>query len=648
MSGVPFAESYPDLALEWCESLSGRELGGLLSTSSVQGVWKSPCGHVWNSSINFRARGGTCKVCGGKQVLGGFNDLATTHPELAEQWSPLNSVAASEVMAGDTRLYLWECGIEGHVWKTSPASRVKQRSGCAVCSKHVLMPGVNDLATTDPSIAAWMDDSELEPSQVTSGSPKKVGWTCDKGHHFVRIIHKHVAKKTCPVCQGYVVLSGFNDLATKSPEIAKEWHPTKNAERDPSAEFDASGVSAWWLCQTCGHEWYTTPFERTRNTTGCPRCSGRVVSPGVNDLATRRPDLLAEWDYAKNSVRPCDVSEFSHVGVWWKCTVNPSHVWRTSPSNRATRGCGTCFKSAQSSRSETELYAFVKTAVTGEVRSHASDVISPYEVDVFIPDHNLALEYNGVYWHSEATSTDRLRHKKKLDACISKGVRLIQVWEDDWRSQRDVVESLIRNALGVREGKSVPARRAEVIDISPQTAELVMRENHIQGFKRSTFHRGLLSTDGDVVAVMSVTATAGKKFTLERYATTCRVPGGFSRLLTDLTRIVSAQGGGRIVTFSDNSVFTGDMYAACGFSMTEEIPVDYTYLYKGQRHHKFNFRKKRFRDDPSLKYEDGLTERELSALNGMYRVWDSGKKRWEMDVPCEYMVSAQRTHDATS
>lgn len=573
-------------------------------------------------------------MCSGKQVLSGFNDLATTHPELAEQWSLLNNVTAAETMAGDTRLYLWECGKEGHVWKTSPASRVRQRSGCAVCSKHVLVPGVNDLATTDPSVAAWMNDSKLEPFQVTSGSPKKVGWTCDKGHHFVRVIHKHVAKKTCPVCQGYTVLSGFNDLVTKSPDVAKEWHPTKNIGRDPSAEFDASGVAAWWLCKKCGHEWNTPPFERTRRRTGCPRCSGRVVFPGVNDLATRRPDLLDEWDYGMNSVSPSDVSEFSHIAVWWKCGTNPSHTWKASPSSRSTRGCGKCFKSSQSSQAETDLYNFVRKTVTCEVKRHVSGIIPPYEVDIFIPDRSLALEYNGVYWHSEATSSDRLRHKKKLDACISKGVRLIQVWEDDWRLRREVVESLIRNALGVREGESVPARKALLIDVSPQTAELVMRGNHIQGFKRSTFHRGLLSPNGDVVAVMSVTATKDRKFTLERYATTCRVPGGFSRLLSDLICVVSARGGGRIVTFSDNSVFTGNVYAACGFSMAEELSVDYTYLYKGARHHKFNFRKKRFRDDPSLKYEDGLTEGELAALNGMYRIWDSGKKRWEIDIPC--------------
>lgn len=69
--------------------------------------------------------------------------------------------------------------------------------------------------------------------------------------------------------------------------------------------------------------------------------------------------------------------------------------------------------------------------------------------------------------------------------------------------------------------------------------------------------------------------------------------------------------------------------------MTANVPVDYRYVYKGSRSHKFNFRKKCFKNNPSLIYEDDRTERELANLNGIHRIWDSGKKRWEYQVYAE-------------
>jgi hypothetical protein len=244
--GIPFTESHPELAAEWCEDLSGRALRVLSKTSPVQGMWKSPCGHTWKASIRFRAQGGACKVCSGKQVLAGFNDLATTHAELAEQWSSVNDLNATEVSAGDTRAYQWECE-EGHVWKTSVYARVRNNLGCGVCSKHVLITGINDLETTHLEIAAWMDDLDVIPSKVTSGSSRKVRWKCDEGHHFTRSINKQVLKRACPVCKGYVVLQGFNDLATQFPGTGIEVRRPSSALRGPlcggcAVRADMSGL----------------------------------------------------------------------------------------------------------------------------------------------------------------------------------------------------------------------------------------------------------------------------------------------------------------------------------------------------------------------------------------------------------------------
>jgi hypothetical protein len=262
-------------------------------------------------------------------------------------------------------------------------------------------------------------------------------------------------------------------------------------------------------------------------------------------------------------------------------------------------------------------------------------VIGPRELDIVVPDLHLAIEFNGVFWHSEAVGKGRRYHADKYIACRRAGYRLLQIWEDDWADRRGVVESMIATVCGVRDTRRVGARTTTVVPVSGAQAAAFLTEHHLQGPAPGSRGLGLVDRDGALVAVMSVRSTTAGGVPvrrIERYATAFNVPGGFGKLLAVLRRELRQVGGGRIVTFSDNAVSDGDLYAAAGFTVTRELPPDYSYVVRDHRVHKFNYRISRFRRDPDLEYREGLTERELARINGLHRVWDSGKQQWTLEV----------------
>ena len=117
--------------------------------------------------------------------------------------------------------------------------------------------------------------NEIFPQEVTYGSNKEVWWKCPNGHSYQQTVHKKTARNAgCPICSGHRTVPGINDFATFSPEIAKEWHPTKNGTLQPSDISKKNGRKVWWQCKY-GHEWQATPHDRVTDKTGCPICNQR-------------------------------------------------------------------------------------------------------------------------------------------------------------------------------------------------------------------------------------------------------------------------------------------------------------------------------------------------------------------------------------
>jgi len=254
-------------------------------------------------------------------------------------------------------------------------------------------------------------------------------------------------------------------------------------------------------------------------------------------------------------------------------------------------------------------------------------VIPPKELDIFIPEKNVAIEFNGLYWHSEKFNHKNYHYNKYI-SCEAKNVRLIQIWEDDWNFKQDIVCKMLAQKLGVLSQQSVYARKCKIdSSVGVNEAKQFLNENHIQGWTTSSYYYGL-RFEGLLVALVCMKKVDDKNavWDLVRFATSANVPGGFSKLLKAFRK----DHDGAIKTFADLTLSDGGLYYQTGFVMDKFISPDYFYVETGNpiRSHKFSYRKKRFKNDPELFYDESMTEGELAAANGLLKIYDAGKLRF--------------------
>ena len=219
-------------------------------------------------------------------------------PNLAREWHPTKngSLTPAEVLPGSHLHVWWRCA-NGHEWMAQIKSRVSG-CGCPLCAHKTVQPGKTDLATVNPMVAAqWhpTKNGALTPRDVLPGTSRRVWWLCEKGHSWqATVSSRALGGSECPYCTGRKVQPGENDLATAFPEIAAQWHPTKNGSLTPQQVTPNSNRKVWWICPL-GHEYQSWIPGRTRQGSGCPYCAGTKVLPGFNDLATRGPQIAAQW-----------------------------------------------------------------------------------------------------------------------------------------------------------------------------------------------------------------------------------------------------------------------------------------------------------------------------------------------------------------
>ena len=190
----------------------------------------------------------------------------------------------------------------------------------------------------------WKANAGLDPNTLTFGSNKKVWWICSKGHKWSTAIRDRIYRNfKCPYCYGRKVLTGFNDLATTHPKLAKEWNYEKNKTLLPSQVKAGSNKKVWWICSK-GHEWLAKIGLRTYLKRNCPYCNHHTTLAGFNDLATTNPELAKEWNYEKNApLLPTQVFEKSTKTVWWICPKGHEYK-RPIYNRRVGSGCPVCSK----------------------------------------------------------------------------------------------------------------------------------------------------------------------------------------------------------------------------------------------------------------------------------------------------------------
>lgn len=338
------ATTRPDLAEQWHPTKNDLDPTEVSAGSGRPVWWQDEHGHEWEARVNNRAHGTNCPICSGQTVLAGFNDLATLFPAIAAEWhASKNAGRTPSDVTAMTKTKAWfRCG-EGHEWQSTVANRTAGGNGCPICAGQRVLPGLNDMGTTAPGLAAqWHPtrNGTLTPRDVFRSTAKKFWWQDSLGHEWEASANERSNGSNCPYCSGQRILVGFNDLGTARPDIAAQWHPTKNGDRTPQQATAMNGTKAWWLCED-GHEWTTTIASRSAGT-GCPACAGLVVIPGRNDLASQAPGVAAQWHPSKNgALTPAAVAVRSNRKAWFRCTAG--HDWESTVNNRTHgQGCPEC------------------------------------------------------------------------------------------------------------------------------------------------------------------------------------------------------------------------------------------------------------------------------------------------------------------
>ena len=278
--------THPEIAKEWHPTMNNGLTPQDITAGSNKDIWWIclHCENKWKTTVYHRAiKGSGCPKCRHSKRLnyGTKENLLFTHPEIAKDWHPTkNKKLKPEMFSKNSRYKIWwKCHVCGKEIETE----IKNYSGCKTCKKQIILNNKN-LSITHPQLLLEWDNNKntiIKPVDVLASSPKKVWWKCVKcGYEWqAKISNRAVLGRGCPCCSNRVIVVGVNDLATTHPEIAKEWHPTKNKDLTPQKVTYGSNKKVWWLCPK-GHEYQATIGHRTCGVgTNCPICnSGRQTS----------------------------------------------------------------------------------------------------------------------------------------------------------------------------------------------------------------------------------------------------------------------------------------------------------------------------------------------------------------------------------
>lgn len=342
------ADTHPALLDEWDEEANGDlRPDQILAGSGIEVHWRCAAkGHPYKATPNARTTSGIgCGYCSNQLVSAAINALSLTHPSTANEWHPsLNgSLTPNDIVAGSERPVWWVCPDEGHAYETAPVYRTQHGSGCHYCTRQKAHPTTCFAATHPEAASTWHRElnGDLTPYDVLAGSLKKAWFTCSEGHAYDQAISSRVRGVGCKFCSNYEVAAS-NCMATVRPDLAAEFHPTKNGSLTPESVVAGTGRKLWWQC-ALKHEWDTTGDNRVRSNTGCPYCSNKKVWAGFNDLATTHPNLATQFDESKNyPLRAMDVVAGTGKRLWWHCECGEE--WLATGDSRVNkgRGCPSC------------------------------------------------------------------------------------------------------------------------------------------------------------------------------------------------------------------------------------------------------------------------------------------------------------------
>lgn len=277
--------------------------------------------------------------------------------------------------------------------------------------------------------------------------------------------------------------------------------------------------------------------------------------------------------------------------------------------------CKFCIPDGSVSKAEIEVSNYISTLNISQERNTRS-VIPPKELDIYIPSKKFAIEYNGLFWHSEKQK-GKYYHKEKTTLCDEKGIQLFHIFSDEWENKRSIVESMIKSRMGIID-KKIYARKCEIREVNSRDSKEFFEKSHISGYTVAKITFGLYYED-QLVCCVSLRSPHHKKYhgfiEIARFASLpfLNVVGGFTKLLNKVQEWGRQNKYHSIITYADLRFGKGNVYEKAKFSLVRETPVDYWYTDGIERYNRFKFRA-----------QGGKTEKQIAEENCVYKTYGCG------------------------
>jgi Zn finger protein HypA/HybF involved in hydrogenase expression len=315
-------------------------------------------------------------------------------------------------------------------------------------------------------------------------------------------------------------------------------------------------------------------------------------------------------------------------------------IFSQTPEHHLKRGYGCPQCGHILSKQEDRITKFLSMLTMVESRNRK--ILGGKELDIYLPEKNMAIEYCGMYWHSHEDQEDEAKNKRrhidKHRACHELGIKLITIYESEWEEHEYAIRRLLRNAVGKSKGRLM-ARKCELKKVDPIDARRFYDKYHPQGGNGSGVHYGLYHNN-KLVACMRFSFGANDRgssertWTLSRFATRVTVVGAGSRLFQAFLQDVNPT---EVKSFSDNRYFDGGMYERLGFKLEADLPADYQVwsqkigLWPKSHYQRRNIPKRLIEHGIEEAYDpesDPRSEADMTYMMGARRIFDCGKKRW--------------------
>lgn len=452
---------------------------------------------------------------------------------------------------------------------------------------------------------------------------KKIPIVCPIHGVFEQSLANHLRGSKCPSCKHITIASknrkGKQFYINKATQIHDNRYDYSLWEEVLNTSTDLVKI----ICKTHGI-FQQTPASHIDKKAGCPRCKcENTRHTNLSNIGRNHHTQSHISDEALIKLLNKNWLITEHVGS--KRTLEDIALELGVQDTTVGRYCkqhGIAVQRFAVSAGERNLQDWI-TSLGIPLVSNDRSIIPPQELDIYLPDYNLAIEYCGLYWHSDVHK-DINYHRNKYRLCCDKNIRLITLFEDEWKSNNELVKQKLLSILGKDTRERVFARKCTIIPVTTEQKQLFFNQNHIQGSGPGSINIGL-DYNNELVACMSFIQNKNGIFVLNRYATSKQIIGGFSKLLSHFKKTHKWT---QIISFADLRWSQGNVYEKNRFVIDKILAPDYSYSPDGHRRfHKFNYRRK-YLSKRLHHYNSQLSERSNCDNNGLLRIWDCGKIRY--------------------